>query len=312
MLADQHHDTAALGADQVHRVVHGDPVGAAGHVIQQVNRVHAHQNGLRTAQVALHQGEVLLVFDRVGIYDGAPVAAGHVAEHAVSHALHQTLGQPAVGDQIGDRTELEIVPLGEGDQVRQTGHGAVVVHDLADHRRRGQPRLACNVDRCLSVAGAHQCAALARHQREDVARRDDVVAAALGIDRDGDGSCAVVRGNPGGDPLACLDREGERRLMPRAVMRAHQWQPELLHALAGKRKADQAARMARHEVDRVGGGELRRHDEIAFVLPVLVVDQDEHPAIARLLDQLLGARQVMRQLDGLDVMHHLNSASRAT
>ena len=74
-------------------------------------------------------------------------------------------------------------------------------------------------------------------------------------------------------------------------MRAHEWQAELLDALAGHREADKAAGATRHEIDRIRRGELRRHDEIALVLPVLVIDQDEHAAVARLLDQFIGSRR---------------------
>ncbi len=137
----------------------------------------------------------------------------------------------------------------------------------------------------LGVAGAHQCAAVARHQREDVARRGDVVARAFRVDRDGDGVGAVVRRDAGGDALARLDRHGERGLVPRAVLRRHQRQGELFAALAGQRQADQAARVAGHEVDRVRRGELRGDDKVAFVLAVLVIDQDEHAAVAGFLDQ---------------------------
>ena len=78
--------------------------------------------------------------------------------------------------------------------------------------------------------------------------------------------------------------------MPGAVLPAHQRQAELLDALAGQRQADQAAGVAGHEVDRVGRRELRRDDQVALVFAVLVVDQDEHAAVAGFLDQLLGAR----------------------
>ena len=71
--------------------------------------------------------------------------------------------------------------------------------------------------------------------------------------------------------------------------------PSLLDTLAGQRQADQAAGVTGHEVDRVGRGELRRDDEVALVLAVLVVDQDEHAAVARFLDQFLGGGEVLRQ-----------------
>ena len=56
-----------------------------------------------------------------------------------------------------------------------------------------QAGLARDVDRGLGMAGADQGAAFAGHERKDVAGGDDVVAAAFGVDGDGDGVGAVVR-----------------------------------------------------------------------------------------------------------------------
>ena len=56
----------------------------------------------------------------------------------------------------------------------QTRHRAVVVHDLADHAGGIQPGQARDIDGGFGMTGTHQRAALARHQREHVARRDDV------------------------------------------------------------------------------------------------------------------------------------------
>ena len=49
--------------------------------------------------------------------------------------------------------------------------------------------------------------------------------------------------------------------------------------------------MAGHEVDRVGRRHLRGDDEVALILAVVVVDQDEHAAVARLVDDRLGPDQ---------------------
>ena len=77
--------------------------------------------------------------------------------------------------------------------------------------------------------------------------------------------------------------------MAGAVVAAHQLQAELVDPLLGQREADQAAAVLGHEVDRVGRRHLRGDDEVALILAVLVVDEDEHPAVARLVDDLLGA-----------------------
>ena len=49
--------------------------------------------------------------------------------------------------------------------------------------------------------------------------------------------------------------------------------------------------MRRHEVDGRRGRHLCGDDEVAFILPVFIIDQNEHAAIARFVDNFLGARQ---------------------
>ena len=62
---------------------------------------------------------------------------------------------------------------------------------------------------------------------------------------------------------------------------------QLLGALGRQREADQAAAVLGHEVDGVGRRHLRRDDEVALVLALLGIDQNEHAAVARILDHLL-------------------------
>ena len=82
-------------------------------------------------------------------------------------------------DQVGNRADLQAMRGGEHLQIRQTGHGAVVVHDLADHGGRRTAGHACQVATRCGVAGAHQHAAIDGLQRKDMARLHQV--ASLGI-----------------------------------------------------------------------------------------------------------------------------------
>ena len=66
----------------------------------------------------------------------------------------------------------------------------------------------------------------------------------------------------------------ERRL----VLGRHQVEAELVAALRRERQADQPAPLLGHEVDRLGRDELRGHREVALVLAVLVVADDDHAA----------------------------------
>jgi hypothetical protein len=152
-----------------------------------------------------------------------------------------------------------------------------------------EPGEAGDVDGGLGMAGADQHAAILGDEREDVAGRHDMLRPLAGIDRHRDGARAIGRGYAGGHAFAGLDRSGEGGFVPGAVVPAHQLKAELLDALLGQGKADEAAAVLGHEVDRVGRRHLRRNDEIAFIFPVLVVDQDEHAAVARFVDQLFGA-----------------------
>ena len=104
------------------------------------------------------------------------------------------------------------------------------------------------------------------------------------IDGDGDGSRAVGGADPGEMPSrASIETVKAVSLRLRLVLR-HRLQTERVGAVLGQREADQAAAVPRHEVDRLGRGHLRRDDEVALILAVVVVDQDEHPAVARLVD----------------------------
>ena len=97
-------------------------------------------------------------------------------------------------------------------------------------------------------------------------------------------SCAEM---PGGDALARLDRDGERGLEGRLVLRRHQVEAQLVAAVGRERQADQAAPVLGHEVDRLGRGELGREREVALVLAILGVADHDHPAVADVLDRLL-------------------------
>ena len=52
-----------------------------------------------------------------------------------------------------------------------------------------------------------------------------------------------------------------------------------------------AAAVLGHEIDGIRRRHLRRDDEVALVLALLGVDEDEHAPVARVLDNLLDGRE---------------------
>jgi hypothetical protein len=85
-----------------------------------------------------------------------------------------------------------------------------------------------------------------------------------------------------------FDRHGEGGFVPGSVITAHQTKAQIFDPLLRQRQADEAAAMGRHEVDGVGRRHLRGDDKIALIFPVFVVDQDEHAAVAGLVDDFFG------------------------
>jgi len=67
---------------------------------------------------------------------------------------HQIVMPCAISDQIGNGADLEFMLGGKVHQLAQTGHGAIIIHDLADHAGGVQPRKAGNIHRRLGMAGA--------------------------------------------------------------------------------------------------------------------------------------------------------------
>ena len=151
-----------------------------------------------------------------------------------------------------------------------------------------KPSEARDIDRRLGMAGADQHAAVAGHQRKHMAGADNIAEILLRIYSHGYGVRAVVGGNAGRDAFPGLDGDGERGGVPGLVRPGHGVEMQRVRPLRRDGKADQAAAEARHEIDRVRGRHLSRDDEIAFVLAVLGVHEDEHPALPGVLKDLFG------------------------
>ena len=58
----------------------------------------------------------------------------------------------------------------------------------------------------------------------------------------------------------------------------HKWQTQVIQTLAGKREADQAAPVRSHEIDNLRSDFFSGNSQVAFVLPILIVDHDQDTA----------------------------------
>ncbi len=175
--------------------------------------------------------------------------------------------------------------------VGYAGHRSVLVHDLADDAGRVETCEPGKIDGRFGLADALEHATGLRPQGEDVTGLDEVARLRGGRDCNLDRVRAIGGRDPGRHALARLDRLRERGSERRLVALGHRPQAELVCPVGREAETDQAAGMRGHEVDRLGSRELGRDHEIALVLPVGVVDDDDEAAFADVFDRGLDRRE---------------------
>jgi hypothetical protein len=88
---------------------------------------------------------------------------------------------------------------------------------------------------------------------------------------------------------------------------AHHRQPKSFAARFGHGETDQPAGVLCHEVDGIGGRELRRYDQIALVLAILIIDQNKNTACPRFIADLCGGGDIVTQAGLMNCVHCLSS-----
>ncbi len=197
----------------------------------------------------------------------------------------------------------------EGDEIRKARHGAVVVDGLAQNTGRVEAGQAREVHRGLGVSRALEDASLTVAEREDVARAGKVLGLRLGVDDSADRRGPVRGGDAGRHVAPRVDRDGERRSAQVRVRGDHQRDLEFVEAVAEHRHTDHPARIPHDEGDGLRCDLFRGHDEIALVLSIGVVDDDDDAAPPNVLDGVRDRRED-RSLDGPAPLHLLAHVDR--
>ena len=143
---------------------------------------------------------------------GDEVARTRSAWASATIRLISCLVAPAVVDQIGDADHLD----GRARVANRSSCGmrAIVPSSfmISQITAAGyRPASLARSTRRFGLSGAHEDAALASAQREDVARAGQVLRCVVGVERRLDRRRPVGRRDSGGDPGAGLDGDGEGR-----------------------------------------------------------------------------------------------------
>lgn len=159
----------------------------------------------------------------------------------------------------------------EGHQVRQPGHGAIFLGQLAQYSVRFEPGELHQIDGRFGVTTAGQHPTRAGAQREDMAGSMQVGGPGSVGDGRADGGDAIGGGHPGGHPLRRFDGHGEGSLIVAGVGLHHHRQLELANPLVGQTEADDAGALADHHGHLLVGHGFCGKDEIAFVLAIFII-----------------------------------------
>ena len=145
-----------------------------------------------------------------------------------------------------------------------------------------------------------QNAFLTGPERVDVSRTPQVGGFGIRVGQCPQGRRTVVDRNARGAAFAQqIDRHGERRAEQRGVVLLHHVEFELRATLFGKRGAQHAATVLEHEIDDFGRHLLGSYDEVAFVFPVFVIDDDDDFSLAEIFDGFLYRIQYFFVFHGL-------------
>ena len=191
----------------------------------------------------------------------------------------------SVLDQISDCHHFQFVLFGEAHEVGQSRHRAVVFHNFADNPGRLEPRQTGQVDRAFGLSRAHQDAAIAGAQRKYVAGGNQILWFGFICNCIENGLSSIGGGNAGANAGGGVHRYRKRSAERRGVVRHHHRDTQLSDALFGERQTDQPTAMGRHKINCFRSDFLGSHAEIAFVLAVFIIHQNDHLTAANIGDR---------------------------
>ena len=190
-------------------------------------------------------------------------------------ALDQLVARLPIRNQFCDRDALQLLAIGEGSQLRTAHHRAVVVHQLGKYADQRQPGEPAEIDASLGMPRAHQYAAFLGHQRKHVTRPHEIGGAAIAIGKSTHGVGALFGGNPGGQAVAAIDRHSESRAQRRSIERHHRIEMQPARFLRGKRRANDARRVADDECHLFGRAQACGDKQVALALAIVVIGNDD-------------------------------------
>ena len=255
-------------------------------VAGQAFAVDAHEHISFPGHISFDQRQVMLSVQLRAVEIQIEIAVFSRHLHHL-HSLDQFFPGATVFDQRLNGADLQAVLVREIDQFGQPRHRAVIAHDLADHADGPAAAQFHQVHRRFRVAGALQHAAGLGAQGKDMPRLHQVFRHRGRVRHDLNGARPIRGADAGGNPARRVHAHLEIGFERLAVLRHHPLDAQLLQPVGRGGHADQATAVLGHEIDCLGCGVFSGHDQIAFILAVGVIDDDDQLAFTQVLDHRL-------------------------
>ena len=248
----------------------------AEHVARHALGVHADEHVLDAVDLALDEGEMVLVVDLRAEPDRAELAMLGRQQH-LGLALDQLLGAAPIARSDPRRSRASARASVQNST--RSGTRAIVPSSFMTSQITpagvSPARRARSTD--PSVWPARSSVPPGRARNGKTCPGCTMSRAPL----PGSAATLIVRArSPAEMPVSMPSRASiehrERRLVGRLVVGDHETQPELVAALGREREADQATTVRRHEIDGFGRDELGGHAQVALVLAVGRIADDHH------------------------------------
>jgi hypothetical protein len=241
--------------------------------------VHANENAGVWTYLAENERDVLVLIHVVAVTDDAPGSALHW-EASFRDPMHETLRLEPVRHELSDGDEGQVVLLGEPIQLRSPGARPIFAQDLANDAGGDEAGESGKIHSRFSMSNALEDSAFPGTKRRHVPRTAQVGWHGLRIHGNTNGLGAILGAYTSSNAkfLVSIDADCESGPVLVGVVFGLLGQLELVGAGARQGEADPSTCLPDHEIDHFGRHELRRANEIALILAILVIRHDDQLA----------------------------------
>ncbi len=229
--------------------------------------MQARRHVAAVADRSVHEGEM-----QDGIETRAIGVARQLADRRLDRkcrdAFDELFARLPVGDEISHRNALQFVPVGEGLDLRPDHDRAVAQID----QRAPALRLEAPQNTVDHPAP------------ENVADKYEVARAHVAVGERAHGVGALLGRNAGSHAVLHVDRNGEGGAERRVVDRHHRGKVKAASVVGGERRTDNAAAVPDDEGHFFGRAQRGCDDEVALVLAIVVVGDNDDLAAPERLD----------------------------